>query len=131
MVRGQGSPGNRKDPAWKYGTEVLMPKGKGYRYVKSNFCSKVIKGVLSRMKMHLAGTHKDAKPCDHVPEDVKNEIRDYLKIGEQSKIAKQRNYDEQKKLQLTIKIPQYTLYQVVNVMARCIIRYDSDFVQVV
>ena len=70
MVR--GSTGNRKDPAWKYCTEQPTTEGKGYKYVKCNFCNKVISGGVSRMKMHLAGIHKDSKPCEHVPEYVKN-----------------------------------------------------------
>lgn len=48
--------------------------GKGYKYVKWNFCSKVIKGV-ARMKMHLVGTHKKAKPCEQVPNDVKTKLK--------------------------------------------------------
>ena len=46
------------------------------------------------MKMHLAETHKDSKPYECVPEDVKNEIRDFFKKREQLKMVKEREYDE-------------------------------------
>ncbi|KAI3675421.1 hypothetical protein L1987_85011 [Smallanthus sonchifolius] len=87
----------RKDPAWKYGEEHKVPEQcgkKGYKYIKCNFCSKVISGGVKRMKEHLACTHKDVMPCPKVPTEVKDEITQYLKQFQNSKFAAQRNFEE-------------------------------------
>ncbi|PWA39471.1 zinc finger, BED-type, Ribonuclease H-like domain protein [Artemisia annua] len=87
----------RKDPAWKYGPEEQVPpqgEKKGYKYVKCNFCSKIIKGGVKRMKDHLAGTHKDVSPCLSVPTEVKDEITQYLKSFQDMKFSGQRNFEE-------------------------------------
>ena len=89
--------GARKDPSWRHGVEIEIPgEGgkKGYKYIKCNFCSKVIKGGVRRMKEHLACTHKDVAPCPNVPPEVKNEIIQYLKNFQTNKHAYQRNFDE-------------------------------------
>ncbi|KAL6495070.1 hypothetical protein OROGR_030752 [Orobanche gracilis] len=86
--------GKRKDPAWKYCVEENGTEGKGYKYVKCNFCQKIIKGGLYRQKHHLAGTKKDVAPCTKVSEDVKKEMQNYLKSSEKTKVDMQRNKDE-------------------------------------
>lgn len=57
--------GARKDPSWKYGVEV-PGENKAYKYIKCNFCSKVVTGGVKRMKEHLACTHKDVIACPNV-----------------------------------------------------------------
>ncbi|KAD6454786.1 hypothetical protein E3N88_09492 [Mikania micrantha] len=87
----------RRDPAWKYGVEHQVPAQggkKGYKYIKCNFCSKVITGGVKRMKEHLGCTHKDVAPCDKVPPEVKEEILHYLKQFQENKFASQRNFEE-------------------------------------
>ncbi|KAM7522729.1 hypothetical protein LguiA_012631 [Lonicera macranthoides] len=86
--------GGRKDPAWKYCVEMTEGMdGKPYKYVICNFCVKQIKGGVIRMKNHLAANHKGVAPCAKVPIEVKNEIKDYLKKGEQLKMETQRNQE--------------------------------------
>ncbi|KAD2139047.1 hypothetical protein E3N88_41777 [Mikania micrantha] len=87
----------RKDPAWKYGVEHQVPAQggkKGYKYIKCNFCSKVITGGVKIMKEHLGCTHKDVAPCDKVPPEVKEEILHYLKQFQENKFSSQRNFEE-------------------------------------
>ncbi|KAD5803330.1 hypothetical protein E3N88_14690 [Mikania micrantha] len=87
----------RKDPAWKYGVEHQVPAQggkKGYKYIKCNFCSKVITGGVKRTKEHLGCTHKDVAPCDKVPPEVKEEILHYLKQFQEKKVASERNFEE-------------------------------------
>ena len=78
----------RKDPAWKYGQEVDMEGSKGYKYIQCNFCQKILKGGVFRMKEHLAGIHGNAAPCLLVPPEVRDEIKNYLdKHSEAKKMA--------------------------------------------
>ncbi|KAK1581601.1 hypothetical protein Q3G72_007323 [Acer saccharum] len=46
---------NQKDQAWKYGVEVEMEEQKGYKYIQSKFCDKVLKGGVYHMKEYLTG----------------------------------------------------------------------------
>ncbi|KAD3337602.1 hypothetical protein E3N88_33122 [Mikania micrantha] len=46
------------------------------------------------MKAHLACTHKNVIPCPQVPQEVKDEIREFLKQFETSKFNFQRNFEE-------------------------------------
>ena len=71
----QGGSGTRKDPAWNYGTKI-EGMGKSYIYIKCNFCSKIVKGGVKRLKDHLGGTHKNVAPFTKVPPEVKEEIMD-------------------------------------------------------
>ncbi|KAJ0614236.1 putative transcription factor/ chromatin remodeling BED-type(Zn) family [Helianthus annuus] len=88
--------GSRKDPAWKYGVEVAPPDGanKSYKYIKCNFCNKIITGGVSRMKAHLGGTHKNVAPCCQVPQEVRDEIKEYVKQFETAKFQYQRDFEE-------------------------------------
>ncbi|KAI3764008.1 hypothetical protein L2E82_14008 [Cichorium intybus] len=87
--------GSRRDPSWKYGVEIEVPdQKKGYKYLKCNFCNKIITGGVKRMKEHLACTHKDVAPCAKVPIEVKDEIKQYLKNFASTKIALQQNFKE-------------------------------------
>ncbi|CAH1431048.1 unnamed protein product [Lactuca virosa] len=87
--------GSQKDPAWSCSIEIPIEGGKkGYKYLKCKFCSKVIKGGVKRVKEHLAYTHKDVSPCPNVPDEVKEEICQYLKTFETTKFMAQRNFEE-------------------------------------
>ncbi|KAD4585308.1 hypothetical protein E3N88_22909 [Mikania micrantha] len=81
----------------KYSQEIKVPTEgakKGYKYVKCNFCNKVITGGVQRMKAHLACTHKNVIPCPQVPQEVKDEIREFLKQFETLKFSFQRNFED-------------------------------------
>ncbi|XP_038711767.1 uncharacterized protein LOC120005961 [Tripterygium wilfordii] len=94
MVKASGS--SRKDSAWKYTEEVEVGKGKkkGYVYVKCNFCNKVLTGGIKRAKDHLACTHKNVAPCPKVPEDVKQEMKQYLEKGTALRHMAQGRFEE-------------------------------------
>lgn len=69
--RGRGRknlPGNRTDPGWKHGLDVM---GNGKK-VKCNYCSKIVSGGVFRFKHHLAGSGEDSEPCATVPDEVKH-----------------------------------------------------------
>ncbi|KAL0910811.1 hypothetical protein M5K25_018900 [Dendrobium thyrsiflorum] len=60
------------DPSWKYSVQVdIGGAEKTYVYLKCNFCDKVMKGGVTRMKEHLSGSHKNVAPCTNVPDKVK------------------------------------------------------------
>ncbi|KAL6519452.1 hypothetical protein OROGR_018772 [Orobanche gracilis] len=85
----------RKDPAWKYCTEVSEGmSGKSYKYVTCNFCEKPIKGGVIRMKNHFLGNHNGVAPCVKVSDEVKKEIIGYLQKFEKNKMDTQRNREE-------------------------------------
>ncbi|KAM7518947.1 hypothetical protein LguiB_017909 [Lonicera macranthoides] len=46
------------------------------------------------MKNHLLANHKGVAPCAKVPDEVKYEIKEYLKKGEKSRNDVQRNREE-------------------------------------
>nr|GMD91954.1 Ribonuclease H-like domain containing protein [Ipomoea batatas] len=71
---------NRTDPAWNHCVEVVHDgeEKRAYKYVRCNYCEKVVKGGVSRLKHHLAGTRVGVKPCDKVPEAVKQQCVDLL-----------------------------------------------------
>ncbi|KAD3338540.1 hypothetical protein E3N88_34061 [Mikania micrantha] len=46
------------------------------------------------MKAHLAYTHKNVISCPQVPQEVKDEIPEFLKQFETSKFSFQRNFEE-------------------------------------
>ncbi|XP_057779563.1 uncharacterized protein LOC130998147 [Salvia miltiorrhiza] len=83
---------SRKDPAWKYGTEIPNPTGKPHKYFECNFCKQQIKGGVARMKDHLAWTHRNVKACPKVPDEVKQEILDYVKRGTTAKEKRQEKF---------------------------------------
>ncbi|KAK9116041.1 hypothetical protein Sjap_014988 [Stephania japonica] len=86
---------NRKDPAWRHGTQVQSPnrKGKFYVYKLCNYCGKKVTGGVKRMKDYLAGNHKNVVACEKVPSDVKEEITAYLKEQEDKKRATEENFE--------------------------------------
>ncbi|CAH1448436.1 unnamed protein product [Lactuca virosa] len=89
------SRGGRTDPAWQHSEEVVGegPK-KGYIYLKCNYCSKIIKGGVKRVKNHLACTHQDVEPCPNVPDIVKEEMLKFFKAFEATKLASRMTFEE-------------------------------------
>ena len=64
------------DPGWKYCT--LLDVAKKHE-LKCNFCDKVCKGGITRLKLHLAHIPKcNVKKCEKVPADVKAEMIELL-----------------------------------------------------
>ncbi|KAI0488470.1 hypothetical protein KFK09_028303 [Dendrobium nobile] len=97
MVRGKekGSSSLRRDPSWKYSVQVDIGDGeKSYVYLKCNFCEKVVKGGVTRMKEHLSCSHKKVAPCAKVSDNVKEEISAYMKKTTTVKHLQQEQFDE-------------------------------------
>ncbi|CAI9754112.1 unnamed protein product [Fraxinus pennsylvanica] len=78
----------RTDPAWKYGKEIEKTGGdkKSYVYIECMFCK--------RMKEHLACTHKSVAPCLGVPMDVKQEITEYMNVGNMKRHLSQQQLED-------------------------------------
>ncbi|XP_028552961.1 uncharacterized protein LOC114580241 [Dendrobium catenatum] len=82
MVRNKNkaASGHTKDPAWKHSTQVdVGGSDKTYVYLKCNYCDKVVKGGVTRMKEHLSGSQKNVAPCSKVP-DAK-QFEDRVDVG--------------------------------------------------
>ncbi|KAL0922649.1 hypothetical protein M5K25_006651 [Dendrobium thyrsiflorum] len=96
MVRGKKSNASlRRDPSWKYSVQVdIGGAEKTYVYLKCNFCDKVVKGGVTRMKEHLSGSHKNVAPCANVPDKVKEEICAYMKKSITAKHLQQEQFDD-------------------------------------
>ncbi|KAL4568325.1 hypothetical protein LXL04_023934 [Taraxacum kok-saghyz] len=84
------------DPAWKYGKVVPPPDGKkkAYKYVQCNFCAKVCKGGIGRLKSHLAWSHKGVSECHKVPDEVRVEMKTLEDNYKAEKHNSQRNFQE-------------------------------------
>ncbi|GKC05162.1 zf-BED domain-containing protein [Tanacetum coccineum] len=59
------APGARTDVGWEHAIDL------GQKMVKCKFCMGEFSGGIYRFKHHLARTHKDARACPMVPEDIK------------------------------------------------------------
>ncbi|KAL0927822.1 hypothetical protein M5K25_002034 [Dendrobium thyrsiflorum] len=97
MVRGKekSNASLRRDPSWKYSVQVdIGGAEKTYVYLKCNFCDKVVKGGVTRMKEHLSGSHKNVAPCANVPDKVKEEICAYMKKSITVKHLQQEQFDD-------------------------------------
>ncbi|KAL0904192.1 hypothetical protein M5K25_026267 [Dendrobium thyrsiflorum] len=97
MVRGKekSNASLRRDPSWKYSVQVdIGGAEKTYVYLKCNFCDKVVKGGVTRMKEHLSGSHKNVAPCANVPDKVKEEIGAYMKKSITAKHLQQEQFDD-------------------------------------
>ncbi|KAL0922284.1 hypothetical protein M5K25_006256 [Dendrobium thyrsiflorum] len=97
MVRGKekSNASLRRDPYWKYSVQVdIGGAEKTYVYLKCNFCDKVVKGGVTRMKEHLSGSHKNVAPCANVPDKVKEEISAYMKKSTTAKHLQQEQFDD-------------------------------------
>ncbi|KAL6544686.1 hypothetical protein OROMI_023548 [Orobanche minor] len=71
---------SKKDIGWKY-----CYQKEGEKSLRCKFSHHQSNGGVTRLKQHLAQTHKGVAPCASVPDDVKKEIRDSL---EKTKINK-------------------------------------------
>lgn len=69
-----------EDPAWKY--HHLIDANKKNMLV-CNFCNLISSGGIYRAKYHLIGGNKNVKPCKICPEEVKQEIRQYMAYKKQ------------------------------------------------
>ncbi|KAL0923072.1 hypothetical protein M5K25_007117 [Dendrobium thyrsiflorum] len=97
MIRGneKSNTSLRKDPSWKYSVQVEIGGGKKtYVYLKCNFCDKVVKGGVTRMKEHLSSSHKNVAPYANMPDKVKEEITAYLKKSTTAKHLQQEQFDD-------------------------------------
>ncbi|KAL0919159.1 hypothetical protein M5K25_011233 [Dendrobium thyrsiflorum] len=100
MVRGKEKSNASlcRDPSWKYSVQVdIGGAEKTYVYLKCNFCDKVVKGGVTRMKEHLSGSHKNVAPCTNVPDKVKEEICAYMKKSITAKHLQQEQFDDRVK----------------------------------
>ncbi|KAL0923847.1 hypothetical protein M5K25_004626 [Dendrobium thyrsiflorum] len=100
MVRGKekSNASLRRDPSWKYSVQVdIGGAEKTYVYLKCNFCDKVVKGGVTRMKEHLSGSHKNVAPCANVPDKVKEEICAYMKKSITAKHLQHEQFDDRVK----------------------------------
>lgn len=68
------SSGRRLDVAWQHATSV----GNKSRKMKCNYCHKEYSSSVSRLKHHLAGTHKNVAVCSCVPYEVHQQMLDKL-----------------------------------------------------
>ncbi|KAL0920083.1 hypothetical protein M5K25_009191 [Dendrobium thyrsiflorum] len=84
----------RRDPSWKYSVQVDVGGEKTYVHLKCNFCGKVVKGGVTRMKEHLSCSHKNVAPCASVPDNVQDEIATYMKKSTTTKHLQQEQFDE-------------------------------------
>lgn len=64
---------SKKDIGWKYCYQI-----EGDKSVRCKFCHHKSNGGITRLKEHLAQTHKGVAPCVSVPDDVKQEIKESL-----------------------------------------------------
>ncbi|KAK1571693.1 hypothetical protein Q3G72_021476 [Acer saccharum] len=84
----------RTDIAWKHCKEVERGDGKSYKYVECNYCKQEVKGGVSRLKHHLAQTQLNVRKCPLVPDEVRDEMKTYLKKRENTKQAMEQIFDE-------------------------------------
>jgi hypothetical protein len=64
----------KTDPAWEHGVTIDDDS----RRVRCNYCKTDFTGGAYRLKLHLAGTSKDVRSCDSVPDDVKKTMEDIV-----------------------------------------------------
>lgn len=91
--------GKKKDLAWKYCELVEPPPGernskKSYVYTRCKFCHKMYKESVKRQNNHLARTHKNDGPCTKASDDVKKEMKSYLKNTTTMKQLSEQHYEE-------------------------------------
>ena len=67
---------NRNDIGWKYCHAVTENDTNN---VVCNYCSKVMKGGITRAKQHLMGKRGNVSACDKCPKEVREELWGYEK----------------------------------------------------
>ena len=75
MESGGSCKSRKTDPAWKYSV-LVDPSNRNN--LKCNFCDKLVKAGVSRMKQLLAGEYRNVIKCVRCPPQVSEEIRDYF-----------------------------------------------------
>jgi len=75
----------KKDPGWNHGTLVNL--NKPIDRIKCNYCSKITKGGISRLKEYLVGGFRNATACKHVSECVKVEMKELIETKKQAKFV--------------------------------------------
>ncbi|KAI7737976.1 hypothetical protein M8C21_022822, partial [Ambrosia artemisiifolia] len=75
-------PRSSGDPARKYGTQDPNIRNN----ITCNFCGKVVKGGVSRLKQHFVGGFKDVLSCSKCPSHVREEIRIFMEKKEMAKV---------------------------------------------
>lgn len=73
-----------RDPARKYAS--LVDPNKRYDF-KCNFCDKVMKGGVRRVKEHLVGGFRNVTKCNKCPPHVRDEIVEFMKKKEDAKLG--------------------------------------------
>ena len=81
----------KRDPVWKHANEITIDDVKK---LMCKYCDKQIRGGVHRMKQHLAGVKGQVASCTSTPEDVRNEMKEYLEDHEKSKHIKQMYKEE-------------------------------------
>lgn len=77
---------NKKDPAWKYN---YLKDAKDPISVTCIFCDKITKGGIFHAKLHQVGNSKNVVACKNWPQDVKEELENYMN---EKKLSKAKSY---------------------------------------
>lgn len=75
----------KSDPARKYAT-LVDPQKSRYDF-KCNFCDKVMKGGVRRVKEHIVGGFRNVTKCAKCPPHVREEIIAFMKKKEDAKVT--------------------------------------------
>ncbi|KAM0024561.1 putative transcription factor/ chromatin remodeling BED-type(Zn) family [Helianthus debilis subsp. tardiflorus] len=70
------------DPARKYGTQDPTNRNN----ISCNYCGKVVKGGVYRLKQHFVGGFRNVTVCLRCPEHVREEMKIYMQKKEMSKV---------------------------------------------
>lgn len=70
-VKEKGASGHNNDLTQKYSVHVNIKSGeKTHVYLKCNYCDKIAKMGVSKMKEYLSGFHRNVAPCAKILEEV-------------------------------------------------------------
>ena len=76
---------NRTNIGWKY---CHLIAENDTNNIVCNYCSKVMKGGITRVKQHLIGKRGNVLTCDKYPKEVREELWAYEKDKKKKKIVK-------------------------------------------
>ncbi|KAI7752799.1 hypothetical protein M8C21_021751, partial [Ambrosia artemisiifolia] len=85
MTSGSSTPSSTcvsTDPARKYGTQDPTNRNN----ISCNYCGKVVKGGVFRLKQHFVGGFRNVTACLRCPDHVREEMRIYMQKKEMSKL---------------------------------------------
>ncbi|XP_031496388.1 uncharacterized protein LOC116261699 isoform X4 [Nymphaea colorata] len=83
----------RTDPAWKHCVEEDPDDKEKRGNLRCNYCKDIFRGGVARMKEHLAGTRKGARPCNDAPQEVVQFFVKYLQSKKSGKEQKKANLE--------------------------------------